>query len=146
MSTSLLTQEDLNYIDVRGVPFPPRAALTIIGSAGDVTFTVRGIQFYKKALASYGLSSPLSELKSEADLYNLSDVILQIKKKGTSAALHSALLRGQIEQQQKSSVTQRLYSNLRGWFRADAQQEMCVEAGSNVIPVHFFKKNVAPLK
>ncbi|MDO8414751.1 MAG: hypothetical protein Q7S87_00920 [Agitococcus sp.] len=142
MTAPLLTPSDLNYINVRGVPYPPRPELTLIDAEGNLTFTVRGIQFYQKAMQAYGLPHSVKDLKCVADLYALSDKILRIKKQGTSAALQAAFLRGQIDQQQRVSVTQRLFGSIHNWFQADAQQEICVAAGSNVIPGNFGRKKM----
>ncbi|MDO9179089.1 MAG: hypothetical protein Q7U16_12360 [Agitococcus sp.] len=142
MTAPLLTTNDLNYINVRGVPYPPRPELTLIDAVGNLTFTVRGIQFYKKAIQAYGLPHSLKDIKCEADLYALSDLILRIKKQGTSAALQAALLRGQIDQQQRATVTQRLFGSIHHWFQAESQQELCVAAGANVIPGNFGQKKM----
>lgn len=137
MKHSLLTESDLSYITVRGVPYPAREDLTLLSDAGKITFTVKGIQFYKEAIRVYGLSLSVKDLKTEEDLYNISDIILRIKKRSTSSALQAALLRGELDQQEKASVSQRLFGSLSAWFNADIKKNECVSAGNNVIPINF---------
>ncbi|MFT3856738.1 MAG: hypothetical protein QM742_04300 [Aquabacterium sp.] len=70
-STHLLSEQDLACIAQRGAPEGIRSDLIQIDDAGRLIFSMRGLHFYRHALAQYGLDAPLSGLKTEADVLRL---------------------------------------------------------------------------
>lgn len=67
----LLTTEDLLCIAQQGAPIGIPPELIQIQDDDRVVFTMRGIQFYKYALAQYGLDVELHKVTCAADVHRI---------------------------------------------------------------------------
>lgn len=67
----LLSEEDLFCITNQGAPTDIRPDLIQVSGNGQLIFTMRGIQFYRHAIAQYGVDLQLHTIRTEEDVFHM---------------------------------------------------------------------------
>lgn len=103
-STTLLSAEDLFCIAHQGAPLGIRQDLVHVDEEGGIVFTVRGIQFYRHAIARYGLDASLGTIRNAPDVHRLHQALATSAFRSQVAGLDRHLVAALASSQAKAVV------------------------------------------
>lgn len=138
MSTQLFIEampaEDLAWLRHNDWDAGPHNPFVKLGAGGLVSFTVRGIRFYSRAVKAYRLDIELHTVRHELDLLHL-NYMVSSGIADDSAELLERQLKRNPNSQEAAFQSAILYGSRQDVLLEAAKLRKCREAGCNVIPL-----------
>jgi hypothetical protein len=138
-STNLLSEQELRFVEERGLPFKRSADIVNVTEGGATIFTMKGAQLYGYACFYFKMPGRLNTLATWRACIDLANEINEVILARETDALKNALTSGGVTLQQRDSVIASLYGTPAESLLASERLARAQAAGPNVIPLTIRK-------